>query len=145
MGKNYSHWTIQICLNQSSICSPLSRKNTITLCNIWAIFARKQGRVTNQSVRIKIWQNFENCKIILVSTYSSYRSQRAYKKNFNWIFKFGCFSRYHAYIFEKNELDFLMLNLKLNWLAPISNPKNEKAKSSYAFSNCLFSFWDQFN
>ena len=28
----------------------------ITICNIWAIFARKQREVTSQRVRIKIWQ-----------------------------------------------------------------------------------------
>ena len=33
---------------------------------------------------------------------------------------------------EKNELDYLMKILMLNRLAAISNPKNEKAKTSYA-------------
>ena len=33
-----------------------------------------------------------------------------------------------------------MQNLMLIRLAPVSNPKNEKAKSLYAFL-----FWDQFN
>ena len=36
------------------------QENTITFCNIWAIFARKQGRDTNQKIKIKIWQNFVN-------------------------------------------------------------------------------------
>ena len=35
MGKNFSHWTFQICQNQGSLSSPLFRKNTITFCNIW--------------------------------------------------------------------------------------------------------------
>ena len=33
---------------------PFLGKTRFTICNIWAIFARKQGRVTNQRVRIKI-------------------------------------------------------------------------------------------
>ena len=74
---------------------PLSRKNMITSCNIFPIFARKQIRVTDQRVRIKIWQNFVNLLKIFGSNifqFSSYRSQRTFLKNFNWIFKFGCFS-----------------------------------------------------
>ena len=55
-----------------------------------------------------------------------------------WIFKFGYTCWYHIYIFEKIELDYLMQNLMLKGLVPILNPKNEKAKISYAF-------WDQFN
>ena len=39
----YSHLAIQIWQNQGSISSPLSRKNMITLCSIWAIFSRKRG------------------------------------------------------------------------------------------------------
>ena len=39
-----------------SISSHFPRKNTITFCNIWDIFTRKQGGVTSQRVRIKIWQ-----------------------------------------------------------------------------------------
>ena len=50
----------------------LSRKNVITFCYIWAIFARKQGRVTNQKVRSKIWQNFINLLNILIPTFSSF-------------------------------------------------------------------------
>ena len=46
--------------------------------------------------------------------------------------KFRCFSCCHIYILKKKELDYLMQNLMLNRLAPISNPKNEKAISSHA-------------
>ena len=60
IGKIFSYWAIQIFQNQGSISSLLSRKNTITISNIWAIFTRKQGRGKNQRVRIKIWQNFVN-------------------------------------------------------------------------------------
>ena len=57
MGKNFSYCAIQIWL----ICSmtyalsplPFLGKTRFTICNIWTIFSRKQGRVTNQSVRIK--------------------------------------------------------------------------------------------
>ena len=74
VGKNVSHWAIQICQNKVSTSSPLSSKN-----------------------------------------------------------KFSCFSWYHAYIFKKNELVYLMQNLMLNQLALTSNPKNQKVKSSHAF------------
>ena len=53
---------------------------------------------------------------------------------------------YQALIFEKNELieknwDYLMQNLMLNRIKSILNPKNEKAKSSYAlFLISLFHF-----
>ena len=60
------------------------------------------------------------------------------RKMLTRIFKFGCFSRYHAYMFEENKLDFLMQNLMLNRLAPISNPKNEKEKSSYSLFQLPF-------
>ena len=66
-------------------------------------------------------------KKILVSTFSSF----AVIDRKAWIFKFDSFSSYHTYIFEKTELDLLMQSLMLNRLAPISNPKNEKGKSSY--------------
>ena len=66
-----------------------------------------------------------------------YRSQK--------IFKFGCFSRYHAYIFEKSGSDILMQNLMLNRLAPISNPKMKNQKASVLLYNCPFSSQHQFN
>ena len=103
-GENFSYLPIQICQNQVSISSPVHRKNTITFCNIWALFAWKRGRVTNQRVRIKIWQNFVNLYKHFGSNifqFWSYRSQRTFQENFNWIFKFGCYSWYQAYFFEK--------------------------------------------
>ena len=135
MGKNFSHWTIQICQNQDFISSPLSRKNTITTSNNCSIFARKQGRVINQRVRIKNWQNFVNLFKHFGSNifqFYSYISQRTFQKNFNSIFKFGCFSWYYAYISKKKCVSYLIQNLILERLAPVSNPKNEKAKSLYA-------------
>ena len=76
-----------------------------------------------------------SCKKMLVPTSSSFAAiyhKRHFRKVLTRIFEFGCLSWYNAYVFEKNELDCLIQNLLLNWLALISNPKNEKAKSSYA-------------
>ena len=102
MEKKFCHWAIQISEYQGSISSSLSGENTITFCNIWAIFARKQSRVTSQRVRIKIWQILfyrrnswsTSYKQILVPIFSSfaakhfsifrgYRSQRMFQKNYN--------------------------------------------------------------
>ena len=151
MQKNFSRWAIQICQNQGFISSPLSGKNTISFCITWVIFARKQSGVTSERARINVWQNPFHPhnsdqlppKKILFPTFSGFAAidhKGHFTKILTGIFKFGCFSWYHAYIFEKNELDFLMQNLMLDRLAPISNPKNEKGKSLYAFL-----FWDQFN
>ena len=41
---------------------------------------------------------------------------RTFLKIFNPFFKFGCFSRYHAPILEKNDFDFLVKNLILQRL-----------------------------
>ena len=40
--------------DQGSISRPVSVKNMITFCTLWAILGRKQGVVTRQRVRIKI-------------------------------------------------------------------------------------------
>ena len=72
-------------------------------------------------------------KKLLIPTFSSYVAtdhKGHFRKVLTWILKFGYFSWYHSYIFESNKLNFLMQNLQVNRLAPISNPKNEKAKSS---------------
>ena len=71
---------------------------------------------------------------VLVSTFSSFATighKAHFRKIVTQTFKFGSFCWYHNYIFKKNELNFLMENLKLNRLARISSPKKEKAKSSY--------------
>ena len=49
-------WAIQIFQIQSSISSTLSEEDAISFCTTWTIFGRKQGKVTSQKVRIKIWQ-----------------------------------------------------------------------------------------
>ena len=72
----------------------------------------------------------------MVPTFSSFESiyhKGHFRKSLTQIFKFSCFSWYHAYIFEKNELDFLMQNLMLNRLAPIFNHKKEKGKACLPF------------
>ena len=74
-------------------------------------------------------------KKILIPSFSSFAAANHkghFRKVLTRILKLGCFSWYHAYIFENNKLTFSMQNLMLNRLAPISNPKTEKAKSSYA-------------
>ena len=127
MRKNFSCWAIQIYQNQGFISSPLF--------SLWPIFTGKQGGVTTQSGRIKVWQKpissmqflSTSCKKNLVPTFSSFKSaidhKGHFRKSLTQIFKFSCFSWYHAYIFEKNELDFLMQNLMLNQrqLAPMLN------------------------
>ena len=138
MQKSFS----QICQNKGFISSTLYGKNMITVCNIWVIFARKQEGVTSQRVRIKNWQILFNphyswptsCKknILLFSSFAAADHKGHFRKVLTRILKFGCFSWYHTFIFENNKWNFLMQNLMLNRLAPIPNPKNEKAKSSYA-------------
>ena len=117
-----------------------------TICNIWTIFAWKQEGVTSQRIGIKIWQILFHSTLFLVNallkkklitTFSSFAAtdhKGHFRKVLTRILKFGCFSCYHAYIFENNKLNFLMQNLMLNRLAPISSPKNEKAKSLFALS-----------
>ena len=104
----------------------------ITSCNIFPIFARKQIRVTDQRVRIKIWQDFVSFKKFLARAFSSFAAI-GHKGHF-WKILTG-FSSLGAFqvprLHEKNELDYLIQDLMLKRLAPISDPKNEKAKSSY--------------
>ena len=70
----------------------------ITSCNIFPIFARKQIRVTDQRVRIKIWQNFVNLLKIFGSSifqFCSYRSQRTFLKKSVW-------NRKNSWFWQKN-------------------------------------------
>ena len=103
-----------------------------------AYFWQEHGWVTSQRVRIKIWH-------ILFHPHDSWSTFQFCGYSLQRIFKSGCASWYHAYIFEKNEWDILMQNLMLYRLAPISNPKMKNQKVRVLFSNCPFSFWDQFN
>ena len=141
MPEIFSHWSIQICENEVFIFSPLSGKNTI-FSNIWDIFTMKQGGVTSQRSRIKIWQILfhpndswsTSCKKILFQMFSSFKAsdhKGHFGKILTRIFKFGWLSFYHSYIFKKLKLNYLLLNLMLVRLPQISNPRNEKPKSLY--------------
>ena len=82
------------------------------------------------------WSN--SCKKILVPRFSSfativYGSQMTFQKNFNLDFQVWLLFLVPRLHFSKNELDLLTQNLMLIRLAPVSNPKNKKAKNSHAF------------
>ena len=90
--------------------SPLSWKNTITFCNIWDIFTRKQGRVTSQKSSTKIWQILFHphdswstfYKKILVQIFSSFETiyrKGHIRKILTQIFKFAWLFWYDSYIF----------------------------------------------
>ena len=85
----------------------------ITFSCILPIFGAKQVVVTGQKVRIKIshivsyphgsWTSY--CNKILVTALPSFAAQVTKgisQKKFTQIFKFSCFSRYHAHIFYDN-------------------------------------------
>ena len=58
-----------------------------------------------------------------------------FRKNLTWIFKFGWFSWYHFYVYQKVKLNYLMQNSMVTVFAIGTNfksQKNEKPKSSYA-------------
>ena len=82
MGKNLSHWAIQICQNQGSIPSPLSRKNTI-----FAIFGqflpgnRAESKI--KGLESKFYKMLYICISMLVPTFSSFAAiQRSFQKRF---------------------------------------------------------------
>ena len=143
-GRNWKRYAVvgktsAICLSKyvkikSLSPLPFPGKTQLLFCNIWAFFARKRGRVTNQRVRIKIWQNFVNLYKHFgfnIFQFCSYRSQRTFRKNFNWIFKFGCYSWYQAYVFEKKWI-----------ILPHAEFYGESTDNNF---NSPLSFWDQFN
>ena len=75
--------------------------------------------------------------------FCGYKSQKHFRTILTWIFKFGCFSRYHAYIVTPIKIrtfDYLKQNLILNRLATISNSKSKNQKVRMHFSNRTFSF-----
>ena len=127
--KNFSHWAIQVCQNQGSISCPLSRKDANTFCNI---IGRKQGEVKGSESKCdaSFFTHTIPDQVVMKNVccntfqFCGYRSQRTFHKNLTQIFECGCFSWYHAYIFEKKKVDCLMQNLMLKRLAPISKPKN---------------------
>ena len=84
-------------------------------------------------VRIKIWHILfyphsswaSFCNKSLVSALPSFAAiacKKPFRKNFSQIFKFGCFSKYHAQIFDKDLFDFL--SFMANQVAPIWNIRN---------------------
>ena len=86
-------WAIQICQKQDSISSPLSKKNTITFCTIWAVFGRKLGGVINQRVRsvrftfrVRLQANSGKLPVKKIGAntfqFCGYSSQRIFKPTF---------------------------------------------------------------
>ena len=72
--------------NRGFISSPLSGKNTITFCNIWAIYARKQGGFTVQELESKLIPGqlpVKNFWFQHFFQFCGYRSQRTFQKNFH--------------------------------------------------------------
>ena len=51
----FSHWAIQILLNQDPISSQFFRKSTITFCSILAIFGQKEERGHTLKCRNQNW------------------------------------------------------------------------------------------
>ena len=113
MRKSFSRWAIKICQNQGFISSPLSGKNMTTFCNIWAIFARKNGGAGIRGLGSKFDKTYFIHTIpVKIFQFYGYRLQRTFQKSFNLDFQ--------AWLL------FLMQTLMLNHLAPISNPKITK-------------------
>ena len=71
---------------------------------------KSKGQNQNLTKFCKFVKNFGSN----IFQFCSYRSQRTFQKKFYWIFKFGRFSWYCTYIFQKNEFYHLMQNLMLN-------------------------------
>ena len=117
--------------NEVFISSSLSRKNKIPFCNIWDIFIRKQGGVTSQRRRIKIWK-------ILFYPYVSW-STLGFSNLVGFLGTIPIF-------FKKLKLNYLMQNLVLNRSIG-TNFKSQKWRSKRVVCpfNLPFSFWDQFN
>ena len=149
--KNFSHWAIQIKAMSESrlyLFSPF-RENMIAFYTIWAIFGRKQGGVTGQRVRIKVWNVLfhthdpgqPHIKKMFPALYSfgAIGHKQHFRKMLSCILKFGCFSCFSTPAFLKtNHLDIIWLIL--NRLAPILNPKNENPKIALPFLIALFHF-----
>ena len=79
-----------------------------------------------------------SCKKIMAQISSNFAAidlKGHFRKNLTWIFKFGWFSWYHFYVFQKVKLNYLMQNSMVTVFAIGTNfksQKNEKPKSSYA-------------
>ena len=93
-----------------SISSPLSRKNTITFCNIWDHFTTKHGGVTSQRGRIKFNKYYfihtipgqlpaKKLFLQLFSSFAAIYNKGHFRKILTQISKLSWFSWYHSYIF----------------------------------------------
>ena len=113
--RKFSHRALQILQNQSPISSQLFRKNTISFCSILVIFYQKQRRghklkAQNQNLSYTVLSTrfliMFLSKNFVPSTFQfcGYRCQRSFFLILPQIFKFGCFSGYHAHIFGKISL-----------------------------------------
>ena len=142
MQKDFS----QICQNKGFISS-LSGKNMTTIFNFGLFLLGNREESHVKVLESKFGKSYfihaipGQCPVkkLLIPTFSTFAAidhKWHFIKALTRILKFGCFSWYHAYILENNKLNFLMQDLMLNRLAPISNTKNEKARMS--FSNCFF-------
>ena len=77
----------------------------------------------------------------LVSNFAATGHKGRFRKILTYIFRFGCFSWYHPHIFEKNDLDFLLQNIILNWNAPFLRSQKSKPKKLVCpFLLALFHF-----
>ena len=121
-GKTSAIWLSKYVKIKTLSPLPFPEKNTITICNISAIFARKQGRVTNQRVRIKIWQNFADLfkhfgsNVFLFFSYRQQRNQGHFRINLTWYSSLAAFLGIVPFL--KN-MSYLIQNLMLNRLAPV--------------------------
>ena len=111
------------------LLSPFQEKYDY-FCSISAIFCEKNCMVICSKVGMKVshtllhscnfWASSSE-KILVPTLYSfvAINHKGHFSKILSKILKFGCFSRNHAQIFDKNEFDIMMQKLMLNLLAPI--------------------------
>ena len=101
----------------------------------WLIFVKKRGVVTRWRIGIKIWsillQSHNSwacfCVKSFVPALPSFAATTTKGRFFlipTHFFKFGCFSRYHAYIFDNNKFGLPMHNLILNQFIAFCKFKN---------------------
>ena len=51
---------------------------------------------------------YQKSLLSALTSFAAIGTKRHFSKILTWIFKFGCFSQYHAHVFDKNEFDFLI-------------------------------------
>ena len=110
------------------ISSPFSWKNMWVHFAIFGLFLagnRACSQVRGSETKFDIFyfthmvfEILSYCNKSLVSALSNFTAigfKGHFLKNFTQIFMFGCFSQYHAHSFYKNNFNFLMQSLMLNW------------------------------